>query len=34
MLGVALVFVPLVIAYQFWAYKTFATPIGEGDIHY
>jgi cytochrome d ubiquinol oxidase subunit II len=34
MLGVALIFVPLVIAYQFWAYKTFATPITEGDIHY
>jgi len=34
MLGVALIFVPIVIGYQFWAYKTFATPITEDDIHY
>ncbi|BCS88669.1 cytochrome d ubiquinol oxidase subunit II [Pseudodesulfovibrio sediminis] len=34
MLGVALVFVPIVIGYQFWVYKTFATPITENDIHY
>jgi len=34
MLGVALVFVPLVIGYQFWAYKTFATPLTDEDIHY
>ncbi|MBG0791790.1 MAG: cytochrome d ubiquinol oxidase subunit II [Desulfovibrionaceae bacterium] len=34
MLGVALVFVPLVIGYQFWAYKTFATPLTDDDIHY
>lgn len=34
MLGVALVFVPIVIGYQFWAYKTFATPMTEEDIHY
>ncbi len=34
MLGVALVFVPIVIGYQFWAYKTFGTPITEEDIHY
>ncbi|MDD4730974.1 MAG: cytochrome d ubiquinol oxidase subunit II [Desulfovibrio sp.] len=35
MLGVALVFVPLVIAYQAWAYKTFAAaPVGEDDIKY
>ncbi|QGY41964.1 cytochrome d ubiquinol oxidase subunit II [Pseudodesulfovibrio cashew] len=34
MLGVALVFVPIVIAYQFWVYKKFATPMAEGDIHY
>jgi len=34
MLGVALVFVPIVIGYQFWAYKTFATPLTEDDIHY
>lgn len=34
MLGVALVFVPLVIGYQFWAYKTFATPITDDDLHY
>jgi len=34
MLGVALVFVPIVIAYQFWVYKRFATPMAETDIHY
>lgn len=35
MLGVALVFVPVVIAYQFWVYKTFTLPIeSEGDLHY
>ncbi len=34
MLGVALVFVPLVIGYQLWAYKTFATSMGDEDIHY
>ncbi len=34
MLGVAVIFVPLVIGYQFWVYKTFATPLEEGDIHY
>ncbi len=35
MLGVALVFVPVVIAYQFWVYKTFTQPIeNEGDLHY
>jgi len=34
MLGVALVFVPIVIGYQFWVYKTFATPLTEEDIHY
>ena len=34
MLGVAVVFVPLVIAYQFWAYKTLATPLADEDIHY
>ncbi|WP_018124432.1 cytochrome d ubiquinol oxidase subunit II [Desulfovibrio oxyclinae] len=35
MLGVALVFVPIVIAYQFWAYKTFATHnVEELDMEY
>jgi cytochrome d ubiquinol oxidase subunit II len=34
MLGVALVFVPIVIAYQFWVYKTLATPLTEDDLHY
>ncbi|BDQ34037.1 cytochrome d ubiquinol oxidase subunit II [Pseudodesulfovibrio portus] len=34
MLGVALVFVPIVIGYQFWAYKTFATPLTDDDMHY
>ena len=34
MLGVAVVFVPIVIAYQVWAYKVFATPLTDDDIHY
>lgn len=34
MLGVALIFVPIVIGYQFWAYKTFATPLEDHDLHY
>ncbi len=34
MLGVALVFVPIVIAYQFWAYKLLATPLKDEDMHY
>jgi cytochrome d ubiquinol oxidase subunit II len=27
MLGVVLVFVPLVICYQFWMYRVFAGPV-------
>jgi cytochrome bd ubiquinol oxidase subunit II len=35
MLGVALVFVPVVIAYQAWSLKTFSQPIeDEGDMEY
>jgi cytochrome d oxidase, subunit II (cydB) len=35
MLGVALVFVPIVIAYQFWVYKNFSGPIeGEKEMEY
>ncbi|HWR03158.1 MAG TPA: cytochrome d ubiquinol oxidase subunit II [Humidesulfovibrio sp.] len=35
MLGVALVFVPVVIGYQAWALKTFSQPIKhEGDMEY
>jgi cytochrome d ubiquinol oxidase subunit II len=35
MLGVALVFVPIVIGYQAWAYKMFSEPIkGEEELHY
>ena len=34
MLGVALVFVPIVIGYQAWVYKQFATPMADGDIKY
>lgn len=35
MLGVALVFVPVVIAYQFWVYRTFSGPIAtEADLEY
>ena len=32
MLLVALLLVPVVIAYQFWAYKTFAKPVTEDDL--
>ncbi|MEW5735141.1 MAG: cytochrome d ubiquinol oxidase subunit II [Thermodesulfobacteriota bacterium] len=34
MLGVAAVFVPLVIAYQAWAYKIFFHPVQKDDMHY
>jgi len=35
MLGVALVFVPIVIAYQAWSLKTFSEPIkSEADMEY
>ncbi|WP_250645546.1 cytochrome d ubiquinol oxidase subunit II [Salidesulfovibrio onnuriiensis] len=34
MLGVALVFVPIVILYQIWAYKTFAHPVKDEDMLY
>nr|WP_287411352.1 cytochrome d ubiquinol oxidase subunit II [Pseudodesulfovibrio sp.] len=34
MLGVAVIFIPLIIGYQFWAYKILATPITDEDIHY
>jgi cytochrome d ubiquinol oxidase subunit II len=32
MLGVALVFVPIVIAYQFWMYRTFAGPVTRAHL--
>ena len=32
MLGVVLVFVPVVIAYQVWVYRTFSFPISVADI--
>ncbi|MDR2695227.1 MAG: cytochrome d ubiquinol oxidase subunit II [Deltaproteobacteria bacterium] len=32
MLGVALVFVPIVICYQFWMYKTFAGPVTREEL--
>ncbi len=32
MLGVVLVFVPLVLLYQFWVYRTFSFPITEADL--
>jgi len=32
MLGVALVFVPIVICYQFWMYRTFAGPVTREDL--
>ena len=34
MLGVILIFLPIIIAYQVWAYKTFATPITDDDMKY
>ncbi len=34
MLGVALIFVPIVIAYQIWVYKTFSYTITEKDLTY
>jgi cytochrome d ubiquinol oxidase subunit II len=32
MLGVALVFVPIVIGYQFWMYRTFAGPVTRAQL--
>jgi cytochrome d ubiquinol oxidase subunit II len=32
MLGVALVFVPIVLAYQFWVYRTFSFPISVAEV--
>ena len=32
MLGVALVFVPIVICYQFWMYRTFAGPVTRAQL--
>ncbi|MFO7717018.1 MAG: cytochrome d ubiquinol oxidase subunit II [Thermodesulfobacteriota bacterium] len=32
MLGVALVFVPIVMAYQFWAYRLFRHPVTSEDL--
>ena len=32
MLGVALVFVPVVVGYQFWVYRTFSFQIGTRDL--
>jgi cytochrome d ubiquinol oxidase subunit II len=34
MLGVALVFVPIVIAYQAWTYNLFKTKVSEEDLAY
>ncbi|MDY6909053.1 MAG: cytochrome d ubiquinol oxidase subunit II, partial [Thermodesulfobacteriota bacterium] len=34
MLGVALVFVPLVIAYQVWTYRLFRHKVTEADLAY
>jgi cytochrome d ubiquinol oxidase subunit II len=34
MLGVVLVFVPVVLAYQIWAYTTFRTKVKEEDLTY
>ncbi|MEL7638875.1 MAG: cytochrome d ubiquinol oxidase subunit II [Solidesulfovibrio sp.] len=34
MLGVALVFVPIVIIYQFWAFHTFRHPVTQDDLDY
>lgn len=32
MLGVALVMVPIVLAYQFWTYRLFSTPVTHEDL--
>jgi cytochrome d ubiquinol oxidase subunit II len=34
MLGVTLVMVPIVIAYQVWAYMFFKDKVGEGGLSY
>lgn len=34
MFVVAVIFVPIVLAYQFWSYKTFATRMSDADIEY
>ena len=34
MLGVAVVFVPIIILYQIWAYRHFSHPLTEEDMHY
>lgn len=34
MLGVVLCFIPLVIAYQAWAYKVFSGKVKEEDLHH
>jgi len=34
MLGVALVFVPVVIAYQIWNFRTFRHPVTKDDLDY
>ena len=34
MLGVALVFVPVVIAYQIWTIRTFRHPVTKADLEY
>jgi len=34
MLGVALVFVPIVIAYQIWTMRTFSHPVTKADLDY
>ena len=32
MLGVALVMVPIVLAYQFWMYRLFSAPVTHEDL--
>jgi cytochrome d ubiquinol oxidase subunit II len=34
MLVVVLIFVPLILAYQAWTYKTFALPMTDADLEY
>jgi cytochrome d ubiquinol oxidase subunit II len=34
MLGVVAVFVPIVLAYKFWVYKTFAYELSDEDLEY
>ncbi|XPV76700.1 MAG: cytochrome d ubiquinol oxidase subunit II [Desulfovibrio sp.] len=34
MLGAVLLFLPFVLGYQYWTYKTFSFPVDENDLEY